>query len=50
LGEVEAGAVAALIGAPLSVVTGGLGCVVAAFVAVFKGKELMNYQGEHEHE
>jgi MFS family permease len=34
LGEVEAGLVAALIGAPLSVITGGLGCLLAvAFIA-----------------
>ncbi|HET7375500.1 MAG TPA: MFS transporter, partial [Anaerolineae bacterium] len=34
LGELEAGLVAALIGAPLSVITGGLGCLLAvAFVA-----------------
>ena len=45
LGEVEAGAVAALIGAPLSVVTGGIGSIVAALIALLKGKSLVNYDG-----
>ncbi len=46
LGEVEAGAVASLIGAPLSVVTGGIGCVVSALIALLKAKSLLNYEGE----
>jgi hypothetical protein len=46
LGEVEAGAVASLIGAPLSVVTGGVGCVVSALIALLKAKSLLNYEGE----
>ena len=46
LGEVEAGTVAALIGAPLSVVTGGLGSLVAAGIALLKAKSLLNYEGE----
>jgi MFS family permease len=46
LGEVEAGAVAALIGAPLSVVVGGLGSTLAAFVAAAKAKSLLEYEGE----
>lgn len=45
LGEVEAGSVAALIGAPLSVVTGGVGSVLAALIAMFKAKSLIAYQG-----
>jgi MFS family permease len=47
LGEVEAGFVAALIGAPLSVVTGGLGSLLAALVAAVKAKALRNYESEH---
>jgi MFS family permease len=43
LGEVEAGAVAALIGAPLSVVTGGVGSVLAALIALLKARSLRNY-------
>jgi MFS family permease len=43
LGEVEAGGLASLIGAPLSVVTGGLGCVVAAAIAFVKARSLRSY-------
>jgi len=46
-GEVEAGIVAALIGAPLSVVTGGLGSLLSALIAMVKGKSLRNYKSEH---
>lgn len=45
LGELEAGAVAALIGAPLSVVTGGVGCLIAVAVALFMARSLLSYQG-----
>src|SRR5438105_523683 len=44
LGEVEAGTVAALIGAPLSVVTGGVACVVAAALAFIAAKNLRRYE------
>ncbi len=46
-GEVEAGVVAALIGAPLSVVTGGMGSLLSALIAMVKGKSLRNYESEH---
>jgi len=45
LGELEAGAVAALIGAPLSVVIGGLGSLICACIAAVKSKSLMEYEG-----
>ena len=45
LGELEAGALAALIGAPLSVVVGGLGSLISACVAAIKSKSLMGYEG-----
>ncbi|PYS30906.1 MAG: MFS transporter [Acidobacteria bacterium] len=45
LGEVEAGGLAALFGAPLSVVTGGVGCLIAAAIALFGGKTLRRYAG-----
>ena len=45
LGEFEAGAVAALLGATLSVVTGGLGCLLAVAFAAFWGKSLLSYEG-----
>src|SRR5438477_3939270 len=44
LGEVEAGTVAALFGAPLSVVTGGAACVLAAVFALIKAKNLRRYE------
>jgi len=44
LGEGEAGTVAALMGAPLSVVTGGLACLRAAFVTFVKAKSLRQYE------
>ncbi len=44
LGEVEAGTVAALIGAPLSVVTGGVACVIAAVFVFVRAKSLRDYE------
>ena len=43
LGEVEAGVVAALLGAPLSVITGGLGCLVAVAVTAWKVPTLRRF-------
>jgi len=45
LGELEAGSLAYLIGAPLSVVVGGLGSLVCACIAAVKSKNLMEYEG-----
>jgi MFS family permease len=42
-GELEAGVVASLIGAPLSVITGGLGSLLSACIAAVKSKSLMEY-------
>ena len=44
LGEVEAGLVATLIGAPLAVVTGGVGSLLSALLAAVKGKALVTYE------
>jgi MFS family permease len=44
LGELEAGSLAALIGAPLSVVTGGLGSLICAAIAAVKSKRLMEFE------
>jgi len=44
LGEVEAGTVAALFGAPISVVTGGAACVLAAVFALIKARNLRRYE------
>ena len=45
LGELEAGLVAAAIGAPWSVIVGGLGSLLCACVAAVRSKSLMNYEG-----
>jgi MFS family permease len=47
LGELEAGLVAALIGAPLSVVVGGLGSTLAAGIAAVKSKSLLEFEMKH---
>jgi MFS family permease len=44
LGELEAGVLAALIKAPLSVVVGGLGSTTAAGIAAVKSKSLMEFE------
>jgi MFS family permease len=44
LGELEAGVLAALIRAPLSVVVGGLGSTIAAGVAAVKSRSLMEFE------
>jgi MFS family permease len=44
LGELEAGALAALLGAPLSVVIGGIGCLVAVSLTTVKAKSLLRYE------
>jgi len=46
LGEFEAGAVAALIGATLSVVMGGVGCLIAVAAAGLWAKSLVRYEGD----
>jgi len=44
LGELEAGVVANLIGAPLSVVTGGVGCLLATVTIAARTRELRTYR------
>jgi MFS family permease len=44
LGELEAGILAALIRAPLSVVVGGLGSTTAAAIAAVKSRSLMDFE------
>ncbi|HEX5966178.1 MAG TPA: MFS transporter [Pyrinomonadaceae bacterium] len=43
-GELEAGLLAGAIGAPLSVMIGGLGSIVSAAVAALKSKSLMDFE------
>jgi MFS family permease len=44
LGELEAGSLAAVIGAPLSVVVGGVGALICAALAAVKSKSLMEFE------
>jgi hypothetical protein len=48
LGEMEAGIAARLLGAPLSVVVGGAGCLIAVALAAQRATSLLAYRGEHE--
>ncbi|MDT7605196.1 MAG: hypothetical protein QOF61_3193 [Acidobacteriota bacterium] len=50
LGEFEAGMLAAAIGAPLSVVVGGVGTLLAVAFAASKAKELLRYRIDRSHE
>ena len=45
LGEAEAGLVAGLISAPFSVVTGGIGCIIAVGLIAWKSPILRRYDG-----
>ena len=44
LGEVEAGVVANWVGAPLSVITGGIGCVIATWWVAATTPDLRHYR------
>lgn len=50
LGELEAGLVAGWIGAPLSVITGGVGCILAAAWVARRWPLLLRYRGGSEPE
>jgi MFS family permease len=50
LGELEAGLLAAAVGAPLSVVVGGIGTLAAVALAAVKAKELLRYRIDRAHE
>jgi hypothetical protein len=43
LGEFEAGALAKYVGAPISVVLGGVGCLIAVAIAMTKARSLLAY-------
>ena len=45
LGEIEAGAVAQILGAPFAIVSGGIGCVVGLALVVWKWPQLLAYDG-----
>lgn len=46
LGEIEAGVVAQLFGAPFAVVTGGIGCIVGTLLIIWKWPQLKTYNGD----
>ena len=46
LGEIEAGIVAQLFGAPIAIVTGGVGCILAVFFIGHRWKQLRFYNGD----
>jgi len=43
LGEIEAGAVAQLFGAPLAIVSGGIGCVIGLGLVIWKWPQMLAY-------
>jgi MFS family permease len=46
LGEVEAGVVAQLFGAPLTIISGGIGCIVGMWLIIRKWPLLLTYNGD----
>jgi MFS family permease len=46
LGEVEAGVVAQLFGAPLAIISGGIGCVVGMWLIIRRWPFLSTYEGD----
>jgi MFS family permease len=46
LGEIEAGVVAQAFGIPMAIITGGLGCIVAAFLVAWRWPQLRRYNGD----
>ena len=46
LGEVEAGLVAQLFGAPIAVISGGVGCILAVILISRRWPQLRNYNGD----
>lgn len=46
LGEVEAGLVAQGFGTPISIISGGIGCLISVVVVALKYPQLRNYNGD----
>ena len=46
LGEVESGLVAQILGVPLAIISGGVGCVLAALIVIKKIPQLWNFNGD----
>jgi MFS family permease len=46
LGEIEAGVAAQLLGAPLAIITGGIGCILGVLLIARKWPQLLAYNGD----
>jgi len=46
LGEVEAGIVATLFGVPFSIISGGIGCILAALIIAWRWPFVLRYNGD----
>lgn len=46
LGEIEAGSVAQLLGAPIAIITGGIGCILGMGLIIVKWPQLISYNGD----
>jgi hypothetical protein len=46
LGEVESGLAAQILGVPFAIISGGVGCVLAAGIVVMKFPQLWKYSGD----
>jgi MFS family permease len=46
LGEIEAGAMAQLFGVPFSIISGGIGCIIAVALIVRRWPQLRQYNGD----
>ena len=46
LGEVEAGVVAQIFGAPIAIISGGIGCILAVILIARHWPQLRNYNGD----
>jgi MFS family permease len=46
LGEIESGIAAQFLGAPMAIVTGGIGCIVSVLIVAFAWPQLRKYRGD----
>jgi MFS family permease len=46
LGEIEAGAVAQLLGAPFAIISGGIGCILGTALIIGKWPQIVSYNGD----
>ncbi|HEX9029438.1 MAG TPA: MFS transporter, partial [Anaerolineales bacterium] len=46
LGEVEAGVTAQLFGTPFAIISGGIGCIIAAGLIILRWPQIMHYNGD----